>query len=148
MPGYHLPLFAADATGIWQAHGLEVELVEPEPGPENAKAVAAGSYDACLTSVAHFLRAKQEDPALAARFVFMVARQTHFAAFAIDGRDAEHGRPIESVGDLEGASFLGEPHSPFVREYLALLALAGIRPGRGVPVPYEEQLEALARGDG
>src|SRR5919201_1284512 len=148
MPGYHLPLFAAEATGIWQEHGLDVELVDPFPGPDNAKAVAAGRYDACLTSAAHFLRAKREDPALAAKFVFMVARRTHIAAFAIEGRPAAHGRPIAAIADLAGASFIGEPQSPFVREYLAFLALGGIEPGRGVALPYEDQFAAVARGEG
>src|SRR5919198_1977966 len=148
MPGYHLPLFAADASGIWERHGLDVELVDPEPGPENAKAVAAGRYDACLTSVAHFLRGKRDAPDLAARFVFMVARRTHLTAFCVEGRPAAHGRPIEDVGDLSGASFLGDPQSPFAREYVALLRMLGLEPGRGVALPYAQQFEALAAGEG
>ena len=148
MPGYHLPLFAADATGIWESHGLEVELVDPAPGPENAKAVADGHYDACLTSVAHFLNAKADEPTLAAMFVFMIARRLHLAAFAIEARPAEHGRPIAEIRDLEGASFLGEAESPFVREYIALLHSLALEPGRGVPVAYDDQFSALAAGEG
>src|SRR5919201_1477484 len=113
MPGYHLPLFAAEATGIWQEHGLDVELVDPFPGPDNAKAVAAGRYDACLTSVAHYLRARREEPGRAARFVFMIARRPHIAAFVIEGRPADHGRPIVDFADLAGASFIGA--LPFYR---------------------------------
>lgn len=148
MPGYHLPLFAAEANGIWRKHGLDVELVEPMPGPENAKAVAAGRYHACLTSVAHFLRAKRDDPDLGAKFIFMVARRTHLAAFCIADRPAAHGRPIEQIDDLAGATFLGEPRSPFVREYIALLRWLRLEPGPGVARPYDEQFDALAAGDG
>jgi NitT/TauT family transport system substrate-binding protein len=147
MPGYHLPLFAADATGIWERHGLDVELVDPFPGPDNAKAVAAGRYDACLTSVAHYARARREEPELAARFVFMVARRPHIAAFFVEGRPAEHGRPISDFADLAGASFVGETQSPFVRDYLAILRRLGIEPGRPVPLPYEHQFAALAAGE-
>lgn len=148
MPGYHLPLFAAAATGIWQRHGLDVELVEPFPGPDNAKAVAAGRYHACLTSVAHFLRAKRDDPDLRAKFIFMVARRTHLAAFCIADRPAAHGRPIEQIADLASASFLGEPNSPFVREYIALLRSLRLNPGPGVPRTYDQQFDALAAGEG
>src|SRR5919202_3264113 len=101
MPGYHLPLFAAAATGIWQEHGLEVELVDPYSGPANARAAAMGRYDACLTSVAHFLRAKAEEPEVEARFVTMVAHDTHMAVFA------RRQSGIRAFDDLEGASVLG-----------------------------------------
>src|SRR5919204_591688 len=91
MPGYHLPYFTAAANGLYAAHGLDVEIVDPEPGPENTRAVALGTYDACLTSVAYFLRAKAADPALPAKFVFMVARRTHMAAFCAGDRPTAAG---------------------------------------------------------
>jgi ABC-type nitrate/sulfonate/bicarbonate transport system substrate-binding protein len=62
MPGYHLPCFAGAVTEIYARHGLEVEIIDPEPGPDNVRAVAEGRYDVCLTSVAHFLRAKARRP--------------------------------------------------------------------------------------
>ena len=139
-------MFTAAANAIWAKHGLAVDLVEPFPGPSNAKAVAAGRYDVCVTSVAHFVRAKYEEPALAARFVFMIARETHLAAFVIDGRPGVHGQPIRGIKGLAGASYLGERESFFVREYLALLRRLELEPGTAVAVPYEEQFEALARG--
>src|SRR5919201_3412296 len=115
MPGYHLPLFAAAVSGIWERHRLGVELVEPYPGPANARAAAMGRYDACLTSVAHFLRAKSEDAALDARFVTMVAQDTHMAVFA------RRASGIRDFSGLAGATVLGSPEKEFEREYEALL---------------------------
>lgn len=147
MPGYHLPWFTAAATGIYERHGLDVEIVDPYPGPANARAAAMGRYDVCLTSVAHYFRAQAEEPALPARFVFMVARRTHMAAFAVVGRRARHGREIESFADLEGASVLGSPDKTFSREYDALLRHLGLERGPLVEKPYDETIAALAAGE-
>src|SRR5919204_19586 len=140
MPGYHLPLFAAAVDGIWERHGLNVELVDPYPGPANPRAAAMGRYDACLTSVAHFLRAAAEEPELAARFVTMVAQDTHMAVLA----RRESG--IRDFGDLAGASVLGSPDKAFFREYETLLRHLGIERGPLVEVPYEDTMAALAAG--
>ncbi|MDQ3618755.1 MAG: ABC transporter substrate-binding protein [Actinomycetota bacterium] len=143
MPGYHLPYFAADVEGIYEAHGLDVEVVYPEPGPENIKAVAAGRYDLCLTSVAHFLRAVTEEPNLEARFVLMVARHTHMAVLC-----AQDASKSSALGDLDGASYLGDRASPFTREYLHLAERIGIKQPSLIEVPYGDVKEALARGRG
>lgn len=148
LPGYHLPCFAGDTSEIFRRHGLSIEIVDPEPGPANIAAVASGRRDLCLTSVAHFLAAKRADPALAARFVFMVARQTHMAAFVVDGRPAAHGRAIRSHADLDRASLLGDPDSSFAREYRTLLGRLGTRPGQAIEVDYEDIMAALAAGRG
>jgi NitT/TauT family transport system substrate-binding protein len=148
MPGYHLPYFTAAAIGLYEEHGLEVEIVDPEPGIENVRAVARGAYDACLTSVAYFLRAKGDDPDLPAKFVFMVARRTHMAAFCVEGRRTARGRLPETLADLEGATVLGAAESPFVREYLGALGELGIAPGPLVELPYGEVMDALALGRG
>lgn len=148
IPGYQLPCFAGLARDIFGARGLGVTMLDPLPGPDNVRAVAAGERDLCLTSVAHFLAAKQGDPDLGARFVFMVARQTHMGAFVVRGRPAKHGRPITTYGDLAGASLLGDPQSPFAREYGALLSLLGAAPGPAVEVPYPSIGRALAEGRG
>jgi NitT/TauT family transport system substrate-binding protein len=140
MPGYHLPLFAAAVDGIWQRRGLDVDLVDPYPGPANARAAAMARYDACLTSVAHFLRAKTEDPELDARFVTMVAQDTHMTVFA----RRESG--IRDFSGLAGATALGSPDKAFVREYEALLRHLQLERGPLVEVPYEETTAALAEG--
>ena len=148
MPGYHLPCFAGNTAGIFRRHGLAVEIVDPEPGPDNILAVDAGRYDLCLTSVAHFLGAKRRRPEIASRFVFMVARRTHMAAFTVADRDAVNGRAIVDHSGLDGASVLGVPDSAFVREYVTLLDRVGCAPGPVVEVPYERTMAALVAGEG
>lgn len=148
IPGYQLPCFAGVTQHIFRGHGLRVQVVDPEPGPENIRAVAAGRQDLCLTSVAHFLKARGDDPDLGARFVLMVARHTHMAAFVVRDRPAAHGRPVRDHADLDGASLLGAADSAFAREYRALLARLGAAPGREVDVPYEQIGASLAQGHG
>jgi NitT/TauT family transport system substrate-binding protein len=148
IPGYHLPCFAGAAREIYRRHGLSVEIVDPDPGPANVLALTAGRYDMCLTSVAHFLNAKRTDPSLDARFIFMLARRSHMAAFVVDGHVAEHGRVIRGHADLDGASVLGERESTFVKEYLTFLGRIGATPGRIIETPYEEIMRALANGQG
>ncbi|MFN2489503.1 MAG: ABC transporter substrate-binding protein [Actinomycetota bacterium] len=148
MPGYHLPYFTAAAKNTYTRHGLEVEIVYPEPGPDNIRAVAQGRYDVCLTSVAHFLRALSEDEGIGARFVFMIARHTHMGVLFARGRPILQRGPIEGFSDLEGASFLGDPQSPFTREYLHLVDVLGYSNTPVVDVPYGEVKEALAAGKG
>ena len=147
MPGTVLPYFTAAASGIFDAKGLDVEIVDSElGGPASVRAVAAGRYDCCFTSVNHFLTAKDEEPQLEARFVFMVARRSHMAAFVIEDRPAAHGRAVESFLDLGGATFVGQLDSEFAREYMALLSYLNLEPGEVLPLPYGEVMEALAAG--
>lgn len=148
MPGYHLPMFVGDTQGIFRRHGLDVQIMDPEPGPDNILAVDAGRYDLCLTSVAHFLNAKRREPANQARFVFMVARRTHMAAFVVAGRTTHDGRTITSHGDLKGATVIGNPDSALVREYVTLLGRIGVSPGACAPMPYEETTAGLIAGAG
>jgi ABC-type nitrate/sulfonate/bicarbonate transport system substrate-binding protein len=148
MPGYHLPCFAGITQGIFRRHGLDVEIVDPEPGPDNILAVDARRYDLCLTSVAHFLNAKRLQPAIEPRFVFMVARRTHMAAFAVADRIAANGRAIAEHADLDGASVLGAADSAFVREYVTLLDQIDGSPGEIIEMPYEQVMAELVDGEG
>lgn len=146
MPGYHLPYFAAVAAGIYDRHGIDVEIVDPQPGPDNVRAVAERRYDACLTSVAHFLRAKDQDPEIDARFVFAVARRTHMAAFVVHGRRSNRHREISSLQHLAGASFAGSDDSPFTREYQGLMRELELPVGELIEVPYSQIIPALLDG--
>lgn len=110
--------------------------------------MAAGRYDACITSVAHFLRAAAVEPGLAARFVCMTVPRTHLAAFVVEGRAATHGRRIADFGDLDGASVIGPPDSGTVKEYRLLLNSLGAAPGASVDVAYQEIRRAWAEGRG
>ena len=108
--------------------------------------MAAGQYDCSFTSAKHFLTAKGKEPQLEAKFVFMVARRPHMAAFAIEGRPAAHGRAVEGFLDLHGATFVGHPDSPFTLEYMALLRHLNVESGGVLGLPYGEVMEALAAG--
>jgi ABC-type nitrate/sulfonate/bicarbonate transport system substrate-binding protein len=148
MPGYHLPYFTAAADRIYESHGLSVEIVYPEPGVDNIRAVAARRYDVCLTSVSHYLNAKKSDPLLPARFVFMVARRTHMAVFYIADRPSSSGGAIGAFGDLDGASYVGPSDSAFTREYSSLLRHLDMSMGILVETPYDEVESGLAEGKG
>lgn len=148
IPGYQLPCFAGVTRDVFARRGLSVTMLDPLPGPDNVRGVAVGERDFCLTSVAHFLAAKRDDPDLDARFVFMVARHSHMAAFVVRDRVAAHGGTIASHAELAGASMLGDPDSSFGREYRALLGHLGHEPGPFVPMPYEDIETALADGRG
>lgn len=148
MPGYHLPCFAGLAEGIFRRRSLDVQIIDPEPGPDNILALDAGRYDLCLTSVAHYLNARRRRPAIEARFVFMVARRTHMAAFVVADRVAHGGRIIAEHTDLDGATVLGTPDSAFVCEYITLLGQIGGSPGPIVETPYEDVMAALVAGAG
>jgi NitT/TauT family transport system substrate-binding protein len=148
MPGYHLPYFTAVAKRIFERHGLDVEIVYPEPGPDNVRAVARGSYDFCLTSVAHFMRALTEDGALDARFVHVITPHTHMGVMFVPNRPTRGGKTIRDFSDLDGASFVGDSASPFTREYLHLMRVLGLPDPPLVEVPYAQVKEALGAGEG
>jgi ABC-type nitrate/sulfonate/bicarbonate transport system substrate-binding protein len=164
MPNSYLPQLAARALGIYEAHGLEVEVVEPATGPRNLDAVSRGDYDLCMTSVPYYLWARDENPDLDARFVFVTSRRIHMTAFAIEGRPAVHGRPITSFADLAGASFAVRTELPagveglsrqmtqvhqerLTRDYLALLSHLGVEPGPLVDVGLGSTLDAVVDGE-
>jgi ABC-type nitrate/sulfonate/bicarbonate transport system substrate-binding protein len=148
MPGYHLPYFTAAANKIYEKHGLSVEIVYPEPGIDNIRAVASRRYDLCLTSVAHYLNAKKSDRTLPAKFVFMIARQTHMAVFFVPNRATASGRAIGSFSDLDGSSYVGPSDSAFTREYQSLFEQLDLTMSAFNDVPYEEVESALAAGKG
>jgi NitT/TauT family transport system substrate-binding protein len=148
LPGYHLPYFAAAAGGAFSRHGLDVQLLDPEPGPQNSEAVAAGRADACFTSTTHYLRAKAADPGLHAAFVFMVAAKPHPAAYVVAGREGPIGRPIRGFADLEGARLLGQAGSGFNLEYDAMLSSIGLAAGPSVDVPEGREITGLLAGTG
>jgi ABC-type nitrate/sulfonate/bicarbonate transport system substrate-binding protein len=151
LTGYHVPYFAAVADGTYRAHDLDVQIVYPPAyDADNVRAVAAGDYDVCLTSVRWFLEAKSDNPALDAAYVFMSVPRCHLAAFTIEGRPAAHGRPIESLADLDAASDVIWTDFGYGREYFQLLEHLGMRPGPvvelvGTDVDYPE-MDALPTG--
>lgn len=146
LPGYHLPYYAA-IDGEFASRGLDVELSDPQGGLDTVKALGDGGLDACITSVAHYLRTLQEDRALAARFALMIARRTHLAAFVVERNGGRSGSPTR-LSELEGARLLGDEGSSFTREYLAASRVAGVAAPKIVAAPHGQDLKLLIRGEG
>lgn len=103
--------------------------------------MAAGGSEFCLTSVVHYLTARAQSGALAARFVAVVVRRSPMAG--IVAADSGLAEPT----DLSGRRVGGPSGSKLVAEYQASLAHLGLRPSVVVPVPYAEAPAALGRGD-
>ena len=141
LPGYHLPYLAAATNGLFAEHGLEVELRDPEGGPENVRRVAEGDGDFCLTSVAHYLTARSRFGDLPARFVGIVVQRSPMAALV------RADSPIRTPADLAGIRLGGPPDKGLVLEYQASLDELGVARSTLVPMDYREAWDALARGD-
>lgn len=142
MPGYHLPFLAgADAGGIFSNHGLDVEILEPLRGPQNTMRVADDGADVCLTSVAYFLQARNAEPDLAARFVYMIGKR--FPMSGIVGVDS----PIRTPADLAGKRIGGPADDRLVIEYQAAMGHLGLEPGVLHEMPSAEAHAALGRGE-
>jgi putative hydroxymethylpyrimidine transport system substrate-binding protein len=141
MPGYHLPYIGAAASGLFAEHGLDVELLEPAEGPENVKRVAAGGAEFCLTSVAHYLKARYEAGDLAARFVAVVVQRSPMAAIV------PWGSPIREASDLPGRRVGGREGEPLVAAFQAGMSQLGLDPAQLVAVDYAEAPGALGRGE-
>jgi ABC-type nitrate/sulfonate/bicarbonate transport system substrate-binding protein len=141
LPGYHLPYLAAATNGLFAEHGLEVELRDPDGGPENIRRVAEGDADFCLTSVAHYLRATERFGPLAARFVGVVVQRSPMAAL-VRADSAFH-----APADLAGARLGGPADKGLVLEYQASLDELGVARSTLVDMDYREAWDALARGD-
>lgn len=115
--------------------------MEPAPGPENVRRVAAGGSDFCLTSVTHYLRARAQSGDLAARYVAMVVQRDPIAGLvAADS-------PLEQPSDLSGRRLGGPVTSGLVAEYQAGLEFLGLERSELVPVDYGKAPAALGRGE-
>ncbi len=103
--------------------------------------MAAGGADFCLTSVTHYLRARAQSGALAARFVAIVTQRHPMAG--IVRADSRLARPA----DLGSQRVGGPTDSALVAEYRAGLDWLGLAPPVLVPVDYSEAPAALGRGE-
>ena len=118
-----------------------MELLEPAPGPGNVARVAAGGADFCLTSVAHYLRARATAGDLPARFAAVVVRRSPMSALvAADS-------PLARPDDLPGRRLGGPPDGGLVAEYQAFLTWLGLGASVVVPMDYADAPRALATGE-
>jgi len=136
-----MPYLAAAANGLFAEFGLDVELMEPAPGPENVRRVAAGGSDFCLTSVTHYLRARAQSGDLPARYVAIVVQRDPISGLvAADS-------PFERPADLAGRRLGGPATSGLVAEYQAGLEYLGLERSELVPLDYGKAPAALGRGE-
>lgn len=118
-----------------------MQVLEPAPGAENVKRVAAGGADYCLTSVTHYLTARAQISELPARFISVVVQRSPMAG--IVSADSS----LNAASDLAGRRLGGPAGSRLVAEYQAALAHLGVGPSVLVPVDYDAAPGALGRGD-
>jgi putative hydroxymethylpyrimidine transport system substrate-binding protein len=141
LPGYHLPLVAAESNGLFADFNLDVDLLDPAGGPENVRQVAAGEADFCLTSVAHYLNARATFGDLGARFVAVVVQRCPMSGLVPDAS------PLRIPADLVGRRLGGPPDSGLVAEYQACMDRLGLGRSEVVPMDYLEAWAAVAAGD-
>jgi NitT/TauT family transport system substrate-binding protein len=103
--------------------------------------VAAGGADFCLTSVTHYLRARAQSGALAARFVAVVT-QRHPMAGLVRADSS-----LTTPADLAGRRLGGPAGSALVAEYEAGLRWRGVPRSVLVSVAYSDAPAALGRGE-
>jgi ABC-type nitrate/sulfonate/bicarbonate transport system substrate-binding protein len=118
-----------------------VELLEPAAGPENVRRVAAGGSEFCLTSVAHYLRARAQWGDLPARYAAVVVQRSPMAGLVRDDST------IATPADLAGARVGGPPDSRLVAEYQAALDHLGLPRAELVAMDYGAAPAALGRGE-
>lgn len=103
--------------------------------------MADGGSDFCLTSVHHYLTARQKAGPLAARFAAMIVRRSPIAALVPDDS------PLREAADLQGRRVTGSPDKPHMQEFLASLAHRGLEGCEVVPMDPAVARDALARGE-
>lgn len=129
------------ADGLFADQGLEVEILDPAPGPANTIRVSEGGAEACLTSMAHYVAAFTALGHLEARFAAVVTRRSPMAAIVV--RES----PARSLGDLAGRRVGGERGSGLLGEYLAAFARLGLEAPEVIATGYQEGRGALRRGE-
>lgn len=132
MPGYHLPFFAAAANGLFAGHGLDVEILDPPPGPDMniSHRVAAAGADFSLTGVTYHLFALRDAGGrLAARFVSVLQPRAGLAAVVPASSD------LRTPADLGGRRLARSRAAWLADECVAALRDLGVAAPVLVPAP-------------
>ncbi len=103
--------------------------------------MAAGGSEFCLTSVAHYLRARSESGDLAARYAAVIVQRSPMAGLVRADSD------IVTAPDLASRRLGGPEGGGLVAEYQAGLDYLGLRRSHLIPLDYGEAPAALGRGD-
>lgn len=131
---------AGVARGLFADQDLTVSLLEPEGGPDNIRRVADGGADVCLTSVNHYLNARNNFGDLPARFVAVVSQRHPIAGLV------RTDTPAHVPADLSALRLGGSREDSLTRELLAGLSHLGVPLPNLVDVSYADAPAAL--GDG
>lgn len=143
----NLPLFGAQASGLFADHGLDVELVGPAPrapAPNGRHAPAGGEPappDFAVTAVQSAVGARVRRPHdRHPRFVAVVHQRSPLAAFVpIDS-------PLRWPSDLAGAKVAASTAPWFDLEFRAGLEALGLGPPVVVPARADGRRLSLADG--
>ena len=79
------PLFAAEAHGLFEKHGLDVELIKFTSGPAEFQSLQAGSIDLAQGALAAFYMASSRG--LAANWVYSFGDAASIEGFVLGDRD-------------------------------------------------------------
>lgn len=102
--------------------------------------MAEGVSDFCLTSVHHYLTARETAGDLAARFAAIIVRRSPVAALVLDSS------PLTTPADLQGRRVTGSPDKPHMQEFAASLQRRGLDGCEPIPMEAAEAREALVAG--
>lgn len=137
-----MPYLRAVRDGLFERHGLAVDLLEPaSSGVDNIMRVADGGADLTLTSVSYFVQARAQRPELPARFAAVITQQSPMAAVVLEDSTITsfHDLPAARVGG-------GGSHGGLVTEYQGALAHLGFAPSPVVAIEYFDAPAALRDG--
>lgn len=102
--------------------------------------MAEGGSDFCLTSVHHYLTARETVGDLAARFVAVIVRRSPVAALVLESS------PLTTPADLQGRRVTGSPDKPHMQEFTASLQRRGLGGCEPVRMEVDAVHEALVTG--
>lgn len=142
MPGYHLPFFGALASGLFAKRGLDVEILDPPPGPDMniSHRVAAGGADFSLTGVTYHLFAHRDTAgSMPVRFVSVLQQRAGLAAMVSEASG------LRVPADLAGQRLARTQASWLAAELVQALADLGVGPPQIVEAP-EGPVVALTSG--
>lgn len=132
-------MFTAGADGLFASRSLDIDILGPPGGPDNILRVAKGEADFCLTSVHHYLTARDLWGDLAARFAGVVVQRSPLAALV--GEDSA----IVEPGNLAGCRVAGKA-GPLVDEFVYTLEQLGVEPPVVQDLDSDAARAALAHG--
>ncbi|TCS57239.1 ABC-type nitrate/sulfonate/bicarbonate transport system substrate-binding protein [Primorskyibacter sedentarius] len=104
LPVPTMPLFAAEAHGLFDDFGVDVNLIKFTSGPAQFQSLQAGSIDLAQGALAAFYMASTRG--LEAKWVYNIGD-----ASAISGLVLSEGNSLESYADLAGQSITAPPGS-------------------------------------